>query len=309
MRTAGLLAFVLILAAGAAWANPAEDAARHFIGARGFAVREVAPLQARRDAALAPSAEVSPGGGIGPLETALLLTDALEPALPRTRTLVSLGQVQVPDGASELTLSLVEVRRFNLGPALHASAVAGHGAANVAPAAEFGVGPHLAWRFVFMPMMGQASVLADAARRTIPPDEARTARCLGLPCLDPAQGPEGLQAWQETGESPPPWTAAYPPRRAGRTVGAQLAAELGLAMGIATVEGGRAAWQGPETPEGGRPGEPFLFLLIDRDLGQEQAIDAVIGQTRVMDHDIRETWQRRLETPEAVYRFGATIRR
>lgn len=58
------------------------------------------------------------------------------------------------------------------------------------------------------------------------------------------------------------------------------------------------------------PAEDAARRFVEaRGLEARQAIDAVMGQTRVMDHDIRETWHRRLETPEAVYRFGATIHR
>ena len=58
-----------------------------------------------------------------------------------------------------------------------------------------------------------------------------------------------------------------------------------------------------------RPSEIAGFIGIDRNLGQEAAIDAVWQETQLMDDSLSAMAFRRLELPGATYWFGAATPR
>jgi hypothetical protein len=79
--------------------------------------------------------------------------------------------------------------------------------------------------------------------------------------------------------------------------------------GLSEVQGTGLSWQGPEHPEAARGTEPFLFVTIDKDLGQDTALDAALGQTLLNDDAIAELWTRRIEFPGSVYWMNAAVNR
>ena len=90
---------------------------------------------------------------------------------------------------------------------------------------------------------------------------------------------------------------------------ARIAAELAVVAGIAAVHDGRMSWHGPEQPEAARDSEPFLFLTIDRDLGQETNMDAILGQTLLNDDAVEALWHRRVEFPGSAFFMQAATAR
>ena len=289
LKTAAL-AFLAAVCALPAAAAEVEQAIETFIAEDGFEARDVAAVDEKLRAAFTAAGDVSP------LEKALLLVETLEPALPRTRTMLRYGQML--DG--DTPYSFVTVERYNFGPTIRRMVIEDHGEDNTDEPEAFGVGPHVAWRIVTMPMMGAQAALVSAARGEIPDREAETTDCGGRGCLAFEPLPDDLHRWQET-ETAIDIASPYAERTEGEVATpARIAAELAIAAGIATGDDGRMNWRGPEQPEAARHAEPFLFLSIDRDLGQETAMDALLGQTLLNDDSVAELWHRRVEFPGMV---------
>ena len=154
-----------------------------------------------------------------------------------------------PEGAGgPFTLSLIRLRAVNLGAARRADLADIFGSDNVAPPEEFGIGPHVEWRFAMRPVQGMRADIVAAGQREI--SESELADCGPLPCdapdaLDPDTA--GLDC-AELGTADTPGTAT----RAGAALGAlqdsaqasEWLIEHGLwqtdAMQIVTLENGRA---------------------------------------------------------------------
>jgi len=294
------LAFIAaaVLVPAAAFAADIDGTVETFIGEDGFEAQDVATVDERLLAAFtaAPAAVSRPDSEVSPLEKALLLVETLEPALPRTRTMLRYGQML--DG--DTPYAFVTVERYNFGPTIRRMAIEDYGAENTDVPEAFGVGPHVAWRIVTMPLMGQQAALVAVARGEIADKDAEATECAGRPCLAFEPLPDDLHQWQET-ETTIDIASLYAQKTEGDVAApARIAAELAIAAGIAASHDGRMDWHGPEQPEAARHAEPFLFLSIDRDLGQETAMDAMLGQTLLNDDAVEALWQRRVEFPGMV---------
>lgn len=275
-----------------------DRAIETFVFEDGFEPRDVASV----DATLLAAFTAAEGGALradheaSPLEKALLLVDTLEPALPRTRTMLRYGQMH----DDRMTYSFVTVERYNFGPSIRRMVADDYGEENTDEPEVFGVGPHVAWRVVTMPVRGQQASLVAVARGEIPDGTAAATDCGGRLCLAFEPFPDELREWQET-ETVADMASPYETRTDDDVATpARIATELAVAAGIAAIHDGRPGWQGPEQPEAARGNEPFLFLTIDRDLGQEIATDAMLGQTLLNDDAVEELWSRRVEFPGTV---------
>src|SRR5690606_24152350 len=159
----------------------------------------------------------------------------------------------------------------------------------------FGVGPHVAWRMVTIPLMGNTAALLEVSRPEIPQSEAERADCVVGGCLDLSVLVDDHRGWQEQ-QREVDFPSAYVDRSAdGLAVRARAAAELSATMWLASAEGGTIRWNGPEQPEAARGTEPFLFFYADTNAGQEFAVDAVLGQILLNDDSVEAVWERRLE--------------
>ncbi len=307
MIRAAALAAALLLAPHAA-ANALDEAIRAHVAGDGYAAQDAAALDARLTDALSPSSAMRPDGDMGPVEKAVLLLDTVEPALERTRHVVRYGQITAEEDGAPLAVSFVQVERYNLGPAIRRETIAAYGADNTADPEEFGVGPHVAWRFVFRPLMGQQAALLEAGRREFTDAEAAGRPCAGRGCLALTPSMDELRPWTEARHDAAGWTSPYEAREAsGIAAPARIAAELCASLGIAAAEDGRLTWRGPEQPDGLAGRDPFLFLVIDRNLGQDYGSDAMIGQTRLNDDELSELWWRRAEVDGAAALFQARV--
>lgn len=306
-RLAAAVLPVLVLALGCLAAPPAraEEAAAvaaRFTAAAGWKAREAAAVE--KAAVTAPAA--------GPVTAALIFTDALDKPVPRMRERLSYGVVTATAAGAPVSLALVEVGRFNLGPAIRRMTIADYG--DAAGPAEFGLGPHVGWRFVFQSADGGPAKLIAASRRTFSDAEAARQRCDGTGCLQlDADDPHD---WQEIKAPAAPWAAAIGNKGAagkgpgGQAGPARAAAELLALAGLMRPAGGKPQWQAPEVPEAGRPGEPFLFVIAERDLSNESYTDVRLGLTRLNDDALSAMWWRRLDFGEGPATFyQAPVRR
>lgn len=300
-------ATLLLLLAAPAFAQTSEvnDAITKFVGAPGFERLDPVTTEQDLNAFWLDLETISPGGPIGPIEKALLTATSAIPST-RTRTAISYGEM-VDEEAGPI--SFIELRHYNLGPQIRNDAIDAYGAENVGTPDDFGTGDHMAWRFVFMPLMNNAAIVRDVSNRTISPDDAADDECTGRPCLDPYASFEDMADWQEMGGTLPDWPAQYPDAVDGLSTPAHTIAELAVMGFWASAESGTYQWTGGEHPEAARNFQPYRFIGIDRDLGQEAMIDSVWRETLVNDDALSEILFRRLEIAGQVYLMQAGVER
>lgn len=116
------------------------------------------------------------------LTRSILILEAQEFELPHVRYHIHYSEntdTEIP----ELTHSYIEVTRYNLGPTLRNDLLQYLEAENVADASEFGVGPHISWRFAMAPVMGMQADVIYAARKEITDNQAQKMMCFSQPCL------------------------------------------------------------------------------------------------------------------------------
>lgn len=265
--------------------------ARHFIQAQGHV--SIAPdtltgdqyYSERNFPGMGNRQAVSlPDADLDPLTRAILLLESREASLPhaRYRIVYSMNaSVDVPDAQH----AYVDVTRFNVGPARRADLLMSVPDAQVAEPAEFGVGPHVSWRFVMMPMMGSQAGLVYAGRNEVSEDQARRADCLGEPCLslvDPSGPASGWQPQASPRLNPPAFACAT-------SLGVSSAAcgmrELWTSM---TAEGMDPLPYKPQQAH-------FVFVLSLNTGGQEAALAALGKQSLVLDASVSKIWTQRYE--------------
>ena len=116
------------------------------------------------------------------LTRSILIFEAQEIDLPHVRYQVHYS-VNTDTEIPELKQDYIEVTRYNLGPTLRNDLLQHLDAGNVADVSEFGVGPHVSWRFAMAPVMGMQADVIYAARKEIPDSYAQQAMCFSQSCL------------------------------------------------------------------------------------------------------------------------------
>lgn len=285
-----------MLSALPAHADQVDDTIAAFIGDERFVQQDLDTVESQlADQFLPSTSAMRPDQHASAIEKALLLMEAMEPPLDRLRYMVRYGQM-IQD---HTLVSFVTVERYNMGPTIRQSTIDAFGEDATADPEYFGVGPHVAWRIVTIPLMGQAAAIIDAARREIDDSEAVQNDCGGRGCLSYDSMIDDLLAWQEM-PIEIDVTTAYPSTyEDGASIPAFAAAELLTLAGLIELDGNRPMWRGPEQPEAARSAEPFLFVGIDFDLGQDAGDDAMLGQTLLNDDALEEIWYRRVQFPFA----------
>lgn len=282
--------FAIIVAAllgttALAQAQTIDDQISSFIGEAGYQQADVSRLEMELDALWLDQSGISPGGLVGPIEKAMLIADNAI-ASTRTRTAIAYGEIIEEEDGAPLPYSFVEVRHYNLGQVIRADTAEAYGEENTAEAAEFGLGDHMAWRLVFRPLMGNTAVLIDASSRVISDKEASKDDCDGRPCLDPYSGFDDRAEWTEIAGKLPTWPPLYPTQSGEISAPAYAISRLAVFGYWANAEGGHYQWTGGEHPEAASGYEPYRFIGIDRDLGQETAIDTVWRETALNDDSL-----------------------
>lgn len=276
------LGLILAMLAQPAWAQTDIDtAALQYVAMPGFEVLPMDNIEAALNDLLGadPAAMVPADADISPIEKAFLLIDTQEVPLVRMRYVLRYNETVV-DG---VTLSLIDIERYNLGPAIRAETALEYGEENTAELEAFGVGPHVEWRFVTQATAKSAALLLEASRREIDDEEAAARSCLPRTCLslDPF---DGLAAWSDGAASERPLhMVSYPAlgtsafdADAVEIVPAYQALELGIAAGIASADDSGVLWTMPQR-QGGNSETPLLVVVVDRNLGQDIFSDAALG--------------------------------
>lgn len=287
---------LLILAGPTAAADPVQEAADAFVHAKGFHSQNLDNVEGALADLLGGDrdAMIPPGADISPIEKAFLLLDSQETPLPRTRYLLRYNE-QVVGG---ITLSLIDVERYNLGPAVREETIAEFGADQTADPAAFGVGPHVEWRIVTQPVAKAAALLLAASRREISDTTAAARDCLPRTCLSPTPL-DDVAAWSTGDQRQEPFhIVAYPAigpsefsPEEHEIVPAYQALELGIMAGIATAdEASGVSWTIPSR-QGGNTDTPLLVIEIDHNLGQDIYSDAALGIGK-LGKDSSERWVR-----------------
>lgn len=236
-----------------------------------------------------------PGADLDPVGLSVRMLEHREAALPHVRYRVTYrAEFVTPAGDQIEPRAYIEVLRFNLGPARRAELVAELEGVPIAAEEVFGVGPHVAWRFVVGAVQGRNAHVFRASRKELTEAEARLRACFEQTCLslDDVQGADET-GWQtiaapELGERANVPADADGARRSPGAIASEMFAE---AMGDGYGE----------PVEGLQPGEVPVTLVISRDVGgQDSHTSAVLHQTHLMDDALAELWTRRLQFDETV---------
>src|SRR5690606_22162753 len=123
-----------------------------------------------------------PDADLDPIARSVLLVEAYEAPLPHARYRIAYSMNVAPD-YPESRNDHVEVTRYNLGPTRRNDLKRYMPENQLANPEEFGVGPHVSWRFVLSPVMGMQAALLYASRTELSETQAQAADCLGEPCL------------------------------------------------------------------------------------------------------------------------------
>lgn len=237
-----------------------------------------------------------PDAGLDALTRAVLLVHAYEAPLPHVRYRVEYSMNMSPD-VPEARQDHVEVRRYNLGPARRADLQASTPANQLADPQEFGVGPHVSWRFVMTPVMGFQAALTHAGRVEIPDARAQADDCLGVSCLALA-GPTGPERGWQAIPSPQLEPALYASRSNwGVATPARVMEELWSSI----------AGQGMD-PLPYQPGQSaFQFVISSNTDGQQAAVVGLARQSVVLDSTVSEIWTKRFEAEQPPPDFSTLL--
>lgn len=237
-----------------------------------------------------------PDADLDPIARSVLLVEAYEAPVPHARYRIAYSMNVAPDHP-ESRDDYVEVTRYNLGPARR-NDLKGYVPENqLAAPEEFGIGPHVSWRFVLSPVMGMRAGLRYASRAELNDAQAQAADCLGEPCLslnDP-QGPD--YAWQPV--APPRLDAASYASQSdwGLARPARVIQELWASMSADGMD-----------PLPYVPGQPaFQFVVSLNTGGQEAVITGLARQGVVMDSSVSEIWTKRFQMAQHLPDYSALL--
>ncbi len=292
--TAVVSVLIFNLAAHAADHETLSDVSKRHVGAEPYQSRPLEPLTEALQQGLEgdPASVFLPGSRLGPLTRALLKLEAAESFISPARYRIRLGQVQIPQPpkAQPLTVSLVQVDRYNLGPALAEQLERQHGPEHVRHR-QFADDPHVSWRFVMSPVMGTVAMTEAAAQATIPDGFAATMDCLGIACTAPHHRRSQPPGWESLQAPSSEIETDYPAHRQQLPSPAAVLDTLLVAAGAA--EGNdRVVWLGFEPREGVGPGDVFVEAVLEVGLGPESSIVGLLRDDYLMDHMTRTMWYR-----------------
>ena len=265
-----------------------EQRSTAFIGAAGFT--EVDITQSCTDEAFytrqrfpQPSqTAVRPDADLDALTKAILLVDCAEGPLPHARYLIRYHLARVPH-SGDAQREYVEVLRFNLGSLRYQDVIQYVDQEFWPPESIFGVGPHLAWRFVFGPVQGNRAHVERAGRAELNQADAAKRECLGEPCLSASSTTDPSDAWRTF--TPPALSAAVfrEPDDAELPGPARVAQMLFL---NATGGSGQA-----EPSESASIGQPEMVFRISKNVsGQDSGVTGLLHQRGLMDDAVSELW-------------------
>lgn len=285
---------VLVALAVTSWPLPAladsPDALfDRFVAGDGYVSQDADQLWQIIEDDLAPAASQSSvfhaSAGIDPLTMAILALEGSEGTLERARYRLSYGieMMEQPPSAIPVPTSFLQVDRFNLGPAIREELIASLGADVVAPPGAFGEGPHISWRLITRPLMGNKAIILAAGRAELSDAEARDTACLGVSCLSLHFIADEAAPWSAMEDSVLDLDVPYVAERDGLPTPA--AAIDALIDGDEFMEAGQQH-EIPEIPAA------FLETVIEINLGQDMGVDAALRLGELRDDSIAAIWRR-----------------
>lgn len=225
-----------------------------------------------------------PDADLNALTRSLLILESNEAELPHVRYHIRYSthtDTEVP----ELTQDYIEINRYNLGPSRRDDLLQYMESSQVAPVEEFGVGPHISWRFAMAPIMGLQANLIQASRQEIPDALAQQALCFSQPCLslEEPEIPANLNLQPVELES---LERAYVTHNADNLVQpAHVIDELWHALSAQGMD------PLPYTKD-----QPHFIFVISKDVGGQESNALGLGQqTLVLDDSIAKVWVQRQE--------------
>lgn len=274
-----IAALALLLAvAGAATAQEPEPA-EAFTHAEGYEVLNETEIEERINALLPETDSVFlPSGSLSAPAKAALALAVTEGEVPRARHHLTITLVP------GTTLMLVQLDRYNLGPAIRQQEIESHGEENVGHLEEFGIGAHTSLRLALTPVMGHEAAVISAARREITDTEAGEALCLLGPCLTPKMLIDDAEFLSNLEEVNLSAAGEYEAVTDGLPSLATLLDGLAERSGL-ILEGNEAQLMREE---------PFVVAeaMIETNLAQESAVDGVMRVGELMDDSVGAIWAR-----------------
>ncbi len=279
--SAYLLGGLVMLSPIAAFASGTEmqQAAKAFVQEKGYVARPVEALTADQyySTRLFPNANNQsislPDVSLDALTRAVLIVEANELDLPHVRYHINYSiysDLETPD----LKQDYIEITRYNLGPSRRLDVLSYLDAEYVASPEQFGVGPHVSWRFVMAPVMGLQADLHYASRQEISDTTAQKAMCFSQPCLS-----------MEEAQIPPQYakSIAGPMSSDLVTRSAKVAQELQAAL----------ITDGMDPLPYTRDKPQFVFVISKDVVGQENTDLGLAQQAVVLDDAIAKVWVQR----------------
>lgn len=220
-----------------------------------------------------------PDSEMAPIERALRVLETAAGELPHVRYQIEYQPVYLPDLDYWEPRAHIQITRFNLGPTVRREVLAAYGPENTASPEEFGVGPHVRWRFVVAPVQNMKADIWMAAQQTLSPEQAQAADCFGTPCLstEMIEGPSA--EWQA-------FDASVPNKFLDLAGATGLVADT--ALGSSNLGYG-------EIVEGSNASAAQLILVATDGLGSDPIIDVMAYEPVVMDDAIQSMWLRRIQ--------------
>lgn len=294
-KLGGSIAIAISAVASPPAVAEAEEEAiiRAFVNAQPYQAQPLEPLQEALQNILDgnPDSVFLPGSRLAPPTRALLKVQAAEGVIAPARYRIRYGQIQIPNPpkASPLTVSLIQVDRFNLGPARRVELEREHGTEHVR-ADSYSEHAHVSWRFAMQPVMGTTAMTEAATRTVIPQAFAEAMDCLGSRCsATTATRPPGQLTWQP-GEAPATnFHADYVIEKNGIPSAAAVL-DLLLVEAQVAARNDRITWLGFEPREGVPPGDLFVEIVIETGLAPEADIAGLLRDDNLMDHLTRTAW-------------------
>ena len=235
-----------------------------------------------------------PDADLDPITRAILLFDAKEASLPHARYRITYSMNVSPE-VPQARQGYVEVTRYNVGPVRRNDLLAFVPEAQVAAPEEFGVGPHVSWRFAMAPVMGARAGLLHASRKEIPDARARVADCLGEPCLgmvDPV-GPNR------------DWIPLQPPSLAPSAYAGNSDEDIARPARVIEELWASMSSEGMDDLPYTQEQPPFVLVVSWNTAGQDVAVSGLARQFPVMDDSVSEIWTQRYEMAQSPASFSS----
>ncbi|HZJ94104.1 MAG TPA: hypothetical protein VFD11_00780 [Thiopseudomonas sp.] len=223
-----------------------------------------------------------PDTALDALTRSILLLEAQEAELPHVRYQINYSShthTEIP----ELKHEYIEVTRYNLGPTRRADLLQYVDPEHVASPAEFGVGPHVSWRFAMTPIMGMRANVLYAARKEVSDTTAQQTMCFSHSCLslEAPELPQGSSPELTPVELAP---AAY-----------RADSPSGVARPARVME---ALWakMGTDDPMPYHINKPQFIFVISMDVVGQDSLSLGTGlQALVFDDAIAKVWLQRVQ--------------